>query len=127
MSFTKNNHIRCDTCGRLCRPYDEETPFGCADPEYPEPYDPFHYCKPCSKKLYRDWKRRLSESLHYGDWSKSLAEQRAAKELGLVWVHNGIGTYGTGDYIAPYQYTTKAEYERLKALPPYKNTTTILP
>lgn len=85
MSWTKDYHVRCDMCGKFCIPYDEETPYGSKYAEDPEPLDPYHYCKKCSKKLYKNWLNLLVINPNCGDWQKSNAEIKAAKKLGLVW------------------------------------------
>lgn len=118
MSYTKNYRIRCDDCGLFCVPFDSETPFGCADPEYPEPYDPYHYCESCSEKLYRKYLEGFRKGKRSGNYEKSNAEMRAAKDCGLVWLHSsGVGTYGTETNRSPYQYIPKEEYEELSKLP----------
>lgn len=118
MSFTKNYHIICDSCGKFCIPVDEETPFGCDDPEAPEPLDPYHYCKKCFKKQKKWWLDKLADKKNWryvGMWQKSRAEMEAAEKLGLVWLHsNGVGAYNSDDKYDPYQYILKTEYERLK-------------
>ena len=121
MSWTKNNAVLCDGCGKFCRPYDSEVPFGChyaMDGEIIGPLDPYDYCKLCARKLYHDWKANLKRSHHNGYWQKSRAECRAAKVLGLVWVgSNGLGTLGSENWVSAYQYVPKEQYERLKSLP----------
>jgi len=116
MSFARNYAIICDGCGLFCRPVDEETPFGCLDPENPEPYDPYHYCKRCAPKNYRKWLKGFLTGNRGGYWQKSKAEIRAAKKCGLVWVHGGLGNPNIrGDY-ANYEYVTPNEYARLKRI-----------
>ena len=80
--------IKCSSCGRFFFPFDSETPFGCDDPESPEPLDPYFYCEGCFqrlKKYYVDYFKRGGRS---GQWEESFAEQSAAKECGLEWVHD---------------------------------------
>jgi hypothetical protein len=119
MSYTKNNRIICDTCGKFCIPYDEETPFGCSSYDPPEPLDPYHYCKSCSKdhdKYWDDEFKKYGKDVS-GYWQKSNAEMKAAKKYGFVWLHSyGVGIYGTKDYADAYQYITQEEYDRLKNL-----------
>lgn len=115
MSYCKNNAIRCDECGLFCYPYDEETPFGCKDPEAPEPLDPYHYCKKCHQKQVDRWRKHFEQGYRTGYWQKSNAEREAAKEFGLVWIHsNCLGTYNTPDDSGPYIYITKEKYDRIK-------------
>ena len=123
MTWTKRNTLICDDCGLFCSPEtaDSHTPFGCKSYDPPEPLDERHTCKKCFKKSYKRWIKVLSSSRKYGDWMKSRAELKAAKKLGLEWVHsNGIGTLGTKDWAEPYQYIDKKEYKRLKKLPYYR-------
>ncbi len=116
--WTKDYAVKCDTCGKFCRPVDDETPFGCADPENPEPYDPYHYCKGCIKELYKSWDKHFAEGDRSGYYLKSLAEVKAAKKYGLVWVDSGgVGTLGTKDFAESYQYITREEHNRLSNLP----------
>lgn len=88
MSYTKNLKIRCDECGLFCMPYDEEIPFGTKSYEYPEPLDPYHYCKKCFPKIKKRYIKQFKEGSRYGCWQKSKAEQEAAKECGLIWIHD---------------------------------------
>jgi len=115
MSYTKNFRIRCDGCGLFCVPIDEETPFGCSSYEpCPEPHDPAHYCKKCSKALYKEWLGAFQRGRRWGCWQKSDAERNAAKKCGLIWIgQNGIGKYGTEEW-RDYTYITQEEYQRLK-------------
>jgi len=121
MSLTKCNTFICDMCGKFCRPYDEETLFGCSSYDPPEPLDPLHYCKSCSQKLQKEWEKRFASGERYcGSWQKSKAEENAAKKYNLVWVDsNGIGMLGTKDFAEPYQYIPKSEYDKLSKLPYY--------
>ena len=118
MITKKGNTIICDICGLFCKYYDEWTPFGCPDPEYPEPYDPSHICKKCFPSVKADWIKRFKNGTRSGDWNKSRAEMEAAKECGLAW-SNGIGMLGTKDWADPYQYIDQKEYDRLNKLPYY--------
>lgn len=113
MSWCRNMRIRCDGCGLFCVPHNEETPFGCSSYDPPEPHDPSHYCKRCSKILYKEWLKDFKGGSRYGCWQKSDAERKAAKECGLIWVDSsGIGKYGTKEWKL-YCYVTKEEYEKL--------------
>lgn len=109
MSFCKNNAIRCDTCNKFCIPFDDEIPYGCNNPESPEPLDPFHYCKPCSYIEKQKWINNFNKGSRYGNWQKSKAESEAADECGLVWIDSkGIGEYGTPAW-KNYCYVTREE------------------
>lgn len=114
--ITKRNTIICDECGLFCSYFDEYTPFGCADPEYPEPYEPSHICKKCFPKIKKRWIKKFKEGYRYGNYLKSRAEMESAKECGLKW-SNGIGMLGTKDFADAHQYITKKEYDRLAKLP----------
>lgn len=111
MSWTKNDRFICDLCGKFSRKFDDYTPFGCADPGNPEPYDPTEFCESCHQKEYQKWLVIFKGGgLYRGDWQKSDAERKAAKELGLVWIHSeGIGE---GKDRKHYCYVTKEEYEQ---------------
>jgi hypothetical protein len=118
MAFCKNNAVKCDVCGLFCKygKYDEEIPFGCKDYDAPEPLDPIHYCEKCSKNKYKEWIKSFKNGGRSGSWQKSLAEQKAAKKCGLVWIHsNGIGKYGTPQW-RNYCYITKEEFENTELL-----------
>lgn len=83
-----NERIKCGDCGKFIKePYDSRTTFGCADPSAPEPYDPDFFCKKCSKKRYEKLLVEYKCCKRSGDYNKSDAEIRAAKEAGLVWIH----------------------------------------
>jgi hypothetical protein len=108
--WDKNFRARCDTCGKYCLPADEQIPFGCANPEDPEPYDPDHFCAECwpAQKAY--WLKSFNEGSRCGYWQKSRAEQEAAEECGLVWVgSNSIGIYNTPSWRFN-TYVTKGEH-----------------
>lgn len=116
MSYCKNYAIRCDECGLFCIVYDEETPFGCSNYDPPEPHDPYHYCKKCSKILYEKWLKDFRDGRRHGYWHKSDAERKAAKECGLIWVDSGgIGKFGTKEWKL-YRYVTKEEHEKLSGV-----------
>ena len=54
----------------------------------PEPYEPYHYCEKCSEELYQKWLKGFKQGSRSGYWQKSNAEVRAAKEMGLTWIHS---------------------------------------
>ena len=114
MSWTKNNRIRCDICGVFCawEKYDEWIPFGCADPGAPEPYDPEHSCHHCSEKEYDTKFSYFTSGGRSGDWQKSSAEVKAAKDAGLEWVgSNGmIDTRTKLDIHHRYILSSEKEY-----------------
>lgn len=96
----QGRRCKCDFCGRFMRlPYDSRTVFGCADPGAPEPYDPDDYCKKCAKENFEHLLARYKCCRRDGDWEKSNAEIRAAKEAGLVWITNSGFNSLTGAYI----------------------------
>ena len=87
--ITTNDKYRCDLCSKfMSEPYDSRTIFGCADPSAPEPYDPDEFCKKCSEARYKKLLAWYSCCGRDGDYIKSNAEIRAAKDAGLVWVGN---------------------------------------
>jgi hypothetical protein len=89
MSWTKNDKFICDGCRKFAsEPFDSYTPYGCANPADPEPYDPVEYCEKCAKQDYEFHLTAFKDGKRSGNWMKSNAESRAAKECGLVWVHN---------------------------------------
>lgn len=101
--------IKCGYCGRFCIPTDSETPFGCADPEDPEPYDPTFFCDRCTTRLETSWEEAFARGSRSGDWMKSDAEMKAAKMAGLEWVHeNGLVDTRTGNEVY-YRYIVTAE------------------
>lgn len=105
--ITKRGSIICDECGKFSSYYDQWTPFGCADPEYPEPYEPSHICKRCFTAVKKRWIDSFKSGYRNGDYGKSMAEQEAAEETGLTWVgSNGVGKYGTPEYIN-FRYVSK--------------------
>lgn len=114
-----NDRPRCGDCGAFVSyDADQYTPYGCADPEAPEPYDPTYLCKKCSEKDYREWLKKFQAGVRYGNWGKSRGEQRAAKKCGLVYVgSSGVGVLGTKEFASSHQYISKEEYDRLSALP----------
>ena len=99
-SWTKNGTPICFRCGRFCTPADEQTPYGCADPGDPEPYDPEFFCDNCVEWLNGYWDRYFEGGYHYdGYWHKSKAEVAAAKKHKLVWVESA-GKFGTSEYVS---------------------------
>lgn len=116
--ITKRGTIICDLCGKFCCPFDSWVPFGCANPEYPEPYDPSHSCKKCFRKHKQEWIDKFNSGSRYGDYQKSKAERDASKESDLVWIDSsGHGELGTKNFAEPYQYIPKEEYDRLSKFP----------
>ena len=119
MSYDKFGRVRCDICLKYCRPFDSRTVFGCADPENPEPYDPEHFCRKCSTKRYKDLLRRYQCCYRSGDWQKSDAEVRAAKESGLVWIGGSStltdtysGRHISHEYLRQSDLEIKGQYAR---------------
>jgi hypothetical protein len=116
---------QCEVCGKFVSyNADSYVPYGCPDPEYPEPYEPRFYCTKCSEKQYQWYLKRFKEGSRYGDWQKSNAEIRAAKECHLAWVgSDGVGIMiGTpeekeGKHADSHQYIDQKEYDRLKKYP----------
>jgi hypothetical protein len=89
-------------------PADEQIPFGCPNPEDP---DPDHFCVECWPAQKEYWLKYFNEGCRSGYWQKSRAEQEAAEECGLVWVgSNSIGIYNTPSWRFN-TYVTKEEYE----------------
>ena len=109
---------QCHQCYRFCRYEDMDsfTPFGCANYEEPEPFDPTYLCKVCSEQLKQEYIKRFKEGNYkYGDWCKSRAEHEAAKECGLVWVSNNSSVEYNGKR-AFNEYIPKEIYENTNAL-----------
>lgn len=116
--ITKKGTLICDICGLFCKYYDQWTPYGCADPSQPEPYDPCHICKKCFPKVKEDWIKKFKSGERTGDWTKSRAEEEAAEECSIKWVgSNGIGSLNTKDFANAHQYISKEEHDRLSKLP----------
>ena len=93
MSILQNGTIQCDWCGKFCAwdDTDSYTIYGAVYPSIddgPEPHDPVHLCGKCSEELYEQYLNKFKNGNRDGDWMKSNAERRAAKECGLVWVSN---------------------------------------
>ena len=112
---------RCTVCNVFV-PYDADSyiPYGCADPEAPEPYDPEYYCAKHAEETYKDFVKDFTAGKRSGEWTKSQAEMRAAKECGLAWVGSGgVGILSdkNGNWQDPHKYIDQKEYDRLKALP----------
>lgn len=93
---------RCEDYGIfLSYDADSYTPYGCSSYDPPEPYDPSYLCKKHSDESYAHFLKAFKDGSRYGDWCKSNAEIRAAKECGLAWVgSSGIGTLGTKDFVS---------------------------
>ena len=102
---------RCGYCGiYVSYEADNYTPFGCADPEAPEPYDPTYLCKKHEEANYQELLKSFREGkVWYGNYNKSKGEIRAAEECGLEWVHgSGLVDERTG-YDVHYRYIKKDE------------------
>jgi hypothetical protein len=85
---------RCGECGRFFSwdTCDSYVPWGCANPEYPEPYDPVFICAACSDRTYqRMLARFLEEGLPPGpsDWIASSAERKARRVVRSIWRARG--------------------------------------
>jgi len=109
---------QCQHCGVFSK-YDEldsYTPYGCSSYNPPEPHDPIVICKVCSQKLYEKYKEQFARGEYkYGDWYKSNAERKAAKEAGLVWIGNNSSIEWNGKR-AFNEYIPKEIYENAIAL-----------
>jgi hypothetical protein len=103
---------QCHHCGKFAKyeEMDSYTPFGCSNPASPEPYDPTFLCGKCSNALYDHCMKIFADGSRYGDWQKSNAERRAAKDSGLVWVHSH-GVKIDGRYVA-YYYVKESEIDK---------------
>ncbi len=123
--ITKRNTLRCDKCGKMCRYFDEYTPFGCSSYDPPKPLEPFHICEKCFPKVKREWLKIFKEAkkegkikISCGDWQKSRAEQEAAKECGWMWAgSNGVGILGTEYFLDSYNYYPEKVVKSLSKLP----------
>ena len=106
---------RCVRCGVFVGwDADNSTPFGCADPENPEPPDPEYLCRKHEQDEYKILLRRYKEGYRGGDWQKSRAETKAAKRAGLEWVHSDGFVDLRTELDVHYQYiltSEKAFYE----------------
>jgi len=106
---------QCHHCGIFCKyeEMDSYTPYGCANPASPEPYDPTDICKKCSAELKLKYLDQFRRGVYnYGDWMKSNAEREAAEECGLVWIGNDSGLIWNGRKLYN-EYIPKAVYENL--------------
>ena len=114
----KNEQLKCSDCGKFIRqPFDQRTTFGCANPEAPEPYDPDYFCRKCATKMYKKLLVGYKCCHRDGDWQKSNAEMKAAKEAGLEWVDSsGIVEPFSGREIM-YRYIRTADKNWIKYLP----------
>jgi len=111
MAWTKNGTPICDHCGKFCIVADEQQSFGGTGPEGLDPYDPEIYCKDCAKWLYEDWNRHFSNGGRSGDYGKSRAESKAAKEHGLIWLHSSGCVDLRTERDVMYQYILESERE----------------
>ena len=105
---------QCEHCGKFDKyeNMDSYTPFGCSNPASPEPYDPICICGKCSELLYKDYIRSFEKGNMNGDWQKSNAEIRAAKECNLVWIDSNSITIN-GKRIL-YQYVHEKQVNQPK-------------
>jgi len=114
----RNYRPRCKCCGvYLSYDSDQLTPYGCYNPESPEPYDSEYLCDKHSDELYHQFLKDFQDGSRSGDWCKSRAEIRAAKECKLSWVgSNGIGILGDkkGNWAEAHRYISSIEFKRLK-------------
>ena len=109
MTWCANGAVICDRCGLFCRPVDSFAPFGGRGPEGLDPPEDEHLCAKCSLIVQDEWARRFAAGHVSGDWHKSRAEQKAAKEAGLEWVHDsGFVDERTGKDVH-YRYIRTAE------------------
>lgn len=106
---------QCEHCGVFFKysEMDSYIPFGCADPESPEPFDPTNLCKRCSVKLYDEYMKAFANGRYRGDWGKSNAEQRAARDSGLVWIGNNERIEWRGKRMFN-EYMPEIEYNLIK-------------
>ena len=115
----ENYRNRCAYCGLFVSwEADSYTNFGCSSYDPPEPHDPEFLCPRHSNELYLDFLKGFKNGSRSGDWQKSNAEIKAAKECNLVWC-NGIGTLGTKNWEDGHKYISKERYDELKDLPYY--------
>lgn len=108
---------QCEHCGVFCKyeEMDSYTPYGCSSYDPPEPCDPIAICKKCSDKIYEEYKARFARGEYkYGDWCKSSAENKAAKEAELVWIGNSSSVEWNGKR-AFNEYIPKEVWEKANA------------
>lgn len=84
--------FKCGFCGRFCIPHDDDTPFGCSNPDAPEPYDPTFYCEKCFDRHVEHWVSLFKSGFRHGAWQKSKAECKAAEICNLEW-EGALGPY----------------------------------
>jgi len=110
---------QCHHCGIFCKyeGMDSYIPYGCPNPADPEPFDPTMICKKCSEKLYNEYMTAFSNGSHFGDWHKSDAEIRAAKDSGLIWIGNSSNIIWK-DRRMFNEYMPESAYNELKILNP---------
>ena len=81
--------LRCTNCGKFCGYNDDSgIPYGCLDPEVPEPRDPEYWCKKCSKKEYK--KALTLGKKMYLYWTMPYWQLKALKKLGLEKVDHSL-------------------------------------
>jgi hypothetical protein len=112
MSFTRNNRIICDECYLFCsyEGLDYHASFGGTGPEGLDEPEMEHVCAKCWPKYKQGWLDHLTKSVS-GDWAKSRAEEEAAKELGLEWVHSGGYVDSRDEKEVHYRYIKTSEKE----------------
>jgi len=72
----------CCVCGKFCSwTSDHGTPYGCSDPDSPEPCDPEYFCAECSEKEYKNALEQGENMYVY--WEKPFWQIKAMTELGL--------------------------------------------
>ncbi len=117
--MTKRKEI-CEMCNKIKPYFDERVPYGVKNPgsDYPEPNDPLYTCKECSKKAEKIWSKDFNKGHRFGDYEKSVAERKAAKKFGLIWVgSSGIGMMGCEDFEGSHKYISVSRYNFLRQLP----------
>ena len=110
--------MKCSDCGKFIRrPFDQRILFGCSDPGAPEPYDPDYYCRKCATKMYKRLLERYRCCYRNGDYQKSDAEIRAAKEAGLEWIGgSGVVESFSGREIS-FRYIRTVDKSWIKYIP----------
>jgi len=90
-------------------------PYGCANPDYPEPLEPTMLCMKCSENLKATFLKRFNDGKHlgYGHWQKSNAEIEAAKEAGFIWIGNNSKLQLNGRRLFN-EYIPKLIYDKLE-------------
>jgi len=114
----ETEQLRCSDCGKFIKfPFDQKTTFGCSSYDPPEPCDPDYFCQKCAKKMYKWLLEKYKCCYREGDWEKSNAEMRAAKEAGLEWIgSSGIVNPFNGEEIR-FKYIRIADKNLIKYIP----------